>query len=160
MSKPIYRKNVRLKNYDYSQAGYYFITICVKDKRCMLWEDNVEAPSGRPNLSNIGTIVAAGIENITRIYENVMIDKYAIMPNHIHMIIVLRGKEDRRAMHAPTISRIINQFKGFVTKQIGYSIWQKLFYDHVIRNEQEYQNICPYIETNPLKWMEDCYYSK
>lgn len=74
------------------------------------------------------------------------------------MIIILRDSGDGRAMHAPTISRVINQFKGFVTKQVGHSIWQKLFYDHVIRNYTEYKKIYEYIQTNPLKWQEDRYF--
>ena len=61
---------------------------------------------------------------------------------------------------APTISRIIQQFKGAVSKQIGFSMWQKLFYDHIIRNEQEYQKTWEYIDTNPLKWELDCYHIK
>lgn len=75
------------------------------------------------------------------------------------MIIFLQGDEEGRPMGAPTISQIINQFKGYVTKQTGHSIWQKLFYDHVIKNEPEYQKIYEYIETNPLKWELDKYYT-
>jgi REP element-mobilizing transposase RayT len=119
----------------------------------------VGAPTGRLGLSNIGVKVERAIENIPNIYENVYIDNYIIMPNHIHMIIVLQNNSEGRPMGAPTISQIVNQFKGFVTKQIGYSIWQKLFYDHVIRNEQEYQEIYKYIKTNPLKWELDKYFT-
>ena len=79
------------------------------------------------------------------------------MPNHIHMILILQG-DSGRAMRAPTVSTIINQMKGFVTKQIGFSIWQKLFHDHIIRNEPEYQKIQYYIDSNPLKWQEDKYF--
>lgn len=60
----------------------------------------------------------------------------------------------------PTISRIIQQFKGAVTKQIGFALWQKSFHDHIIRDEREYEKIYAYIETNPLKWREDCFYGK
>lgn len=158
MSELPQRKNTRLKNYDYSQNGYYFVTICIKDMQCLLWDNHVGAPIGRPELSNIGITVNTAIENIPNIYNNVYIDNYIIMPNHIHMIIVLQDNGEGRPVGAPTISQIINQFKGFVTKQAGYSIWQKLFYDHVIRNEQEYQKIYEYIETNPLKWELDKYY--
>ena len=93
-------------------------------------------------------------------YETVMLDKYVIMPNHIHMILILKSMESNgRAMRAPTISAIINQFKGYVTKQIGFSIWQKLFYDHIIRDEAEYKRIWQYIDENPAKWADDCYYN-
>jgi len=84
-------------------------------------------------------------------------DKYVIMPNHMHMIIVLHPGNGPAKL-APTISRIIQQFKGSISKQVGFSIWQKSFYDHIIRNDQEYEKIYDYIETNPLKWEEDKYY--
>lgn len=158
MDKLPRRKNIRLKNYDYSQNGYYFVTICTKDKQCILWDNHVGAPTGRPELSDIGVIVETAIENIPNIYINVHIDNYIIMPNHIHMIIVLQDSGEGRPMGAPTISQIINQFKGFITKQAGYSIWQKLFYDRVIRNDHEYQEISEYIVTNPIKWELDKYY--
>lgn len=153
------RKNIRLKDYDYSQNGYYFVTICTHEKKCVLWGPNVGAPIGRPELSEIGNIIENAIKNIPAIYKNVLIDNYVIMPNHIHMIIVLQDSEGGRAMHAPTISTIINQFKGYVTKQIGQSIWQKSFHDHIIRNDKEYHEIYEYIENNPLKWELDKYYA-
>ena len=77
------------------------------------------------------------------------------MPNHIHLVISLQGNEDGRPEVAPTISRIVKYFKGSISKQIGFSIWQKLFHDHIIRNEAEYQKICEYIDTNPQKWHDD-----
>ncbi|GMG97603.1 transposase [Tepidimicrobium xylanilyticum] len=111
------RKNIRLKNYDYSQAGYYFITICSKDKKSLFWE--VGATCGRqferPPLSNIGEIIDLEINKINSIYENVEINKYVIMPNHIHMIIILYNGNGR-SKTVPTISRIIQQFKGSISK--------------------------------------------
>ena len=158
------RKDARLKNYNYSSNGAYFLTLCVKDRHEILWDDaSVGAACGRPSsgliLSEIGKTIVAEINKIEEIYGTVKIDKYVIMPNHVHMIISLCGTmdEDGRPQAAPTISRIINKFKGSITKQIGYSIWQKLFYDHVIRNETEYQKICQYTEENPMKWAEDKY---
>ena len=155
------RKSIRLKGYDYSKAGYYYITICVKNGHEMLWEEerNVGARIARP-LSQIGRIVKTAIENIPKYYETVKIDKYVIMPNHIHMILILHKDNSGRAMRAPTISTIINQMKGYVTKQIGFSIWQKLFYEEIIRNEEAYRNIWQYIENNPAKWAEDDYFAK
>ena len=78
------------------------------------------------------------------------------MPNHIHMIITNTNNE--RTQFAPTISRIIKQMKGIITKEIGYSIWQKSFHDHIIRNEKEYNLIAEYIENNPIKWEDDCFH--
>jgi len=82
------------------------------------------------------------------------------MPNHMHFIIVIINTENGRTQVAPIISRIIQQFKGSISKQIGFSIWQKLFYDSIIRNENEYLRIWEYIDQNPLKWKEDSYRSK
>jgi len=156
------RKSIRLKTYDYSQNGAYFITICTKDKRNILWETNVGATCGRPNetqhLSDIGKIIDSEINKIKSYYDNVSVNKYVIMPNHVHMIIILESSESGRPQVAPTISRIIQQFKGSITKKVKQTVWQKSFYDRIIRNEKEYLQIYNYIETNPLKWEEDCYY--
>ena len=151
------RKKIRLRDYDYSSNGMYFITIGIKDKHGILWETPVGARIARPQLSDIGNIVASTIENIPRIYEHMQIEKYVIMPNHVHMILAIDWC-DGRAMRAPTISRVICQMKGYVTKQIGYSIWQKLFYDRIIRDATEYQRIWQYIDDNPARWAEDEYY--
>lgn len=152
------RKNIRLKEYDYGRNGAYFITICTKDKK-KIFGEIVGATSGRPVkmvLSKYGQIVDNVILDIPNYYENIFVDKYVIMPNHIHLIIFI--KNQGRAMHAPTISKVIQQMKGIVTKQVGYLIWQKLYYDHVIRNEHDYQQIWQYIDNNPLKWELDKYY--
>ena len=156
MQKLPARKNIRLNNYDYSNNGYYFITICTKDNQKLFWDVPVESPIAQPPLSAIGKIVEKAIENIPNIYEPITIDKYVIMPNHIHLILVITN-DDGRTMRVPTISTVINQMKGYVSKQIGYSIWQKLFYDHIISNKTEYLNNWQYIDDNPVKWAEDCY---
>ncbi|WP_317855346.1 transposase [Chakrabartyella piscis] len=156
------RKQNRLANYDYSQNGAYFITICTKDKQNILWNEThvVGASSARQKytLSDCGRIVDTAIMGIDKIYTTITIDKYVIMPNHIHMILVIEN--DGRALHAPTISHAVQQMKGIVTKQIGHTIWQKSFHDHIIRGEKEYLKILEYMETNPLKWELDCYYIK
>ena len=79
------RKNIRFKNYDYSRTGYYFITICVKDKHELLWNEPVGTRIARPSLSGIGEVVEKAIENIPNIHKSISIDKYVIMPNHIHL---------------------------------------------------------------------------
>lgn len=154
------RKNMRLKDYDYSQNGAYFVTTCVKAKHEILWAPvgaRIARPHSTSNLSNIGRIIETAILSIPEIYPNIILDKYVIMPNHIHMILLI---DNGRAMRAPTpISTVINQFKGYATKQIGYSIWQKLYHDHIIRSEDDYQKIWQYIDENPVKWTEDCYFS-
>ncbi|MBE7055610.1 MAG: transposase [Ruminococcaceae bacterium] len=154
------RKPHRLKNYDYSQSGVYFITICTKDKENVFWD--VGATIGRPynnfTLSKAGKIVECAILNIPKTYSSVTLEKYVIMPNHTHLLLHLHS-ESGRAMHAPTVSTVIQQMKGYTTKQIGFNIWQKLFHDHVVRNAKSYKKIWQYIEDNPAKWEEDCFYN-
>lgn len=166
MNKLLKRKNIRLKEYDYSKPGYYFITICTKDKKNFFW-NCAGATCGRqwekPPLSKLGKIVDKEINRIASIYDNVEINKYVIMPNHIHLIIVLHNESGQtgisgRPQVAPTIARIVQQFKGSISKQVGFSIWQKSYYDHVIRNQIDYLKIREYIDTNPMKWAHDKYY--
>ena len=157
MDKQPTRKNNRLKDYDYSQSGYYFITICTKDKKDLFWSVGASF-AGQNKLSDIGNVIDSEIIKIDNIYEtNIEINNYVIMPNHIHMIIVIHN-EKSQTEKIPSIQRIIQQFKGSITKQVGFPLWQKSFHDHIIRNQSEYEKIYEYIETNPLKWEDDKYY--
>lgn len=156
------RKPNRLNGYDYSSCGAYFITICTQEKKKLFW-NNVGAPIGRPDgerfvLSDYGVIAEEAINNINRIYPMISVDKYVVMPNHIHMIVSINADAGGRPMGAPTISTVINQMKGYVTKKIGFPVWQKLYHDHVIRGQQDYDEIWQYIDENPAKWDSDCYY--
>ena len=144
------RKQIRIKNYDYSAPGAYFITVCVANRKPILW--NVGAAISRPNLSKIGAVVEMAILQISERYPMISVDKYCIMPDHIHMILSIHTDVDGRPQVAPTISRVMKQFKGSITKQIGRLIWQKSFYDHGIRNRRDYDEIWEYIENNPLKY--------
>ena len=159
------RKANRLKGFDYSSNGKYFVTICIKDKQKILWNDNcsnyVGANCVRPYenipLSPYGVVVKNEIEKINDIYNNLIkIEKYVIMPNHIHIIIFIDTYG--RTQFAPTLSRVIKQFKGAVTKQLGKPVFQRSFHDHIIRDDADYLKIYNYIETNPAKWQEDCFY--
>ena len=141
------RKNIRLRYYDYSEEGLYFITICTKNREQLLGKITEE---NQIKLTKVGTIVEKSIRNLERIYSNITIDEYVVMPNHIHIIIIINEKNDL------TISRIINQYKGGITKKIGYPIWQKLFYEHIIRNANEYYKIKQDIQSNIANWKEDC----
>ena len=109
------------------------------------------SPANVP-LSNIGIIVDNEIKKLNSVYDAVWVDKYCIMPDHIHLILTIDTDKDGRTQFAPTISRVIKQFKGSITKQVGRPIWQKSFYDHGIRNQQDYDEIWQYIENNPLKY--------
>lgn len=153
------RKPNRLKKYDYGKTGAYFITVCAKDRKNLFW-NNVGAGIARPfKLSEYGKIVDTAIKNIPIKYNAVSVDKYVIMPNHIHLLLQIHGGENGRAMPAPTVSTVIQQMKGYVTKCVGFPVWQKLFYDHIIRGEEDYREIWEYIENNPLKWREDRFYN-
>ena len=157
------RKPTRLKNYDYSQPGIYFVTMCVKNRKPILSTITVGATNGRPqeiHLSKYGEIVEGTIKNIPEYYPFIKIDNYVIMPDHIHLLLQINSDKNGRPLVAPTIDRVINQTKGYITKQIGFSIWQKSFYDHIIRNEKDYKEVWDYIENNPAKWLEDKFYRK
>ena len=148
------RKPIRIENYDYSTPGAYFITVCTANREKIFWSDRrgeLCSPANVP-LSDIGMIVNNEIQKLNTVYDSVRVDKYCIMPDHIHMILIIDSDENGRTQFAPTISRVIKQFKGSITKQVGRSIWQKSFYDHGIRNQQDYNEICQYIENNPLKY--------
>lgn len=168
------RKYIRLKDYDYSQAGCYFVTICVKGRRKVLGRIVVvgDAALGVPGgagvpfveLSDIGEMVKQHIRNINQ-QGGITLDNFVIMPNHIHLLIHLDSgtpinNETPRAA-SPTkaiIPQIINALKGLTSKKFGETLWQRAYYDHIIRNEDEYQKIWRYIDTNPAKWEEDSYF--
>ena len=95
------RKPIRIKNYDYSSPGAYFITICTADKTPILW--NVGAATCRPNLSNTGQVVENAILQIAKKYPMLSVDKYCVMPDHIHMILSVNTDEDGRQIAAPTL---------------------------------------------------------
>ncbi len=153
------RKATRLTGYDYSTPGAYFITICVKDKKHLLSEivgdDAHIVPQN--HLSKYGFICDKHINRINIKYENVTLNKYVIMPNHIHLIVFLHGTM-RASSPTKNIETIIRSFKTMVTKEIGNSIWQRSFHDHIIRGEKDYQKIWEYIDTNVLRWKKDCFY--
>ena len=150
------RKEIRLGNYDYSTCGVYFITICTKQKKPLFW-NNVGATCGRPEneyqLSDCGIIVKNEIALLSSVYESVRVDKYIVMPDHIHMLVSIVPDEFGRPQVAPTISRVVQQFKGAITKKVGFSLWQKGYYDHIIREQRDYDEIWQYIDENPLRWV-------
>jgi len=161
MSQLPKRKPLRLENHNYSSAGYYFITICAKDKQNLLGKIVGDAHLGVPymELSDIGEIVHHHIESISLAYDNVKVDKYVVMPNHIHLILVVDGGTPECA--SPTksvVAKALNAFKSLTSRKVGRTIWQRSYHDHIIRNEKEYGKIWDYIDVNPAKWAEDCYY--
>ncbi len=136
------RKRLRLADYDYSNTGYYFITVCTKGRKQVL-SDIVADGSAKVRLKPWGKIAETYLDTICGI------DKYVIMPNHIHMIVHKTNGKD--------LSSDIRSFKILATKKIGCSIWQTSFYEHIIRNREDYLEKWRYIEENPLKWACDEY---
>lgn len=92
-------------------------------------------------------------------YPAVEIDEFVIMPNHIHLILKICGDEEGRPMGAPTVGTLMNQWKGAASKQAGRPLWQRGFYDHILRDEAEYLLVKDYIQTNPLRWQLDRFYT-
>ena len=165
-NKNFKRKKIRLENYDYSRNGLYFVTICTKDRisyLCTIKEtlDCVGADIIRPitELTDIGKIIDYSLHQIEKTYDDVYVMKYCIMPDHIHLIISINRDyeiiSDGRIISAPTIPTIIGSFKRFVSRKSGFSIWQKSYYDRIIRNKDELAEIWDYIENNPLNWVNN-----
>jgi REP element-mobilizing transposase RayT len=190
-----HRHSVRLKGYDYSQQGAYFVTVCTQHKECIFGaiKDNVI------HLNECGKIVEKELLITEQVRNYAEIDEYVIMPNHVHIILILNGNVGARRCLAPerlehteknvnrnrkiitnyanpgathrvaptklkphTVSAIIGQFKSIVTKQTnnfretsGIPVWQRNYYDHIIRNEDELNQIREYIVNNPLRWDDD-----
>lgn len=155
---PIKHKNLRLKNYNYSQAGYYFVTLCTGNRKNLLCSYQSTPKSENLtyglSLTNLGIIADTHINNINSVYNNVKVDCYVIMPNHIHMLITLNPGSSIK------LPNIINSYKTITSKKVGCPIWQKNYYEHIIRTEQELYDTRTYIKNNPLKWLEDEYYLK
>lgn len=161
------RKPNRLSNYDYSQNGAYFVTVCTKNRVNIFWNsaadtivgEAISFPQDTAQLSDCGKILHNAINSISDHYPGVVVDKMVVMPNHFHLILIIEGN-DGRIISAPTVSTIIGQTKRYVSKQIGHPIWQKSFHDHIIRSEQDYLRIWQYIDQNPLTWESDCFYTE
>jgi len=153
------RKNIRLKGHDYAGVGYYFVTICIKDMPELLGRIVGATVPGRPRteLSELGNLVDSAISYYSANHLAVF-DKYVIMPNHIHMIIVIPREAGDRG-RSP-LQQIVRNLKSYVTRMAGFSPWQRSFHDHIIRDEAEYQRIWKYIDDNPALWTEDMYYTK
>ena len=165
------RKNVRLKDYDYSQDGAYFITVCMENHNKLLSELRRGDHCGCPNvvLTQIGEIAEKTFDIIENSYS-IVIDKYVIMPNHIHFILIKDSVCEGRATArvAPTVGGIVGAYKSIVANEwlkickqnnekMG-RLWQRNYHEHVIRNEEDYRIKWQYIDGNPLNWVEDEYY--
>ncbi len=170
------RKTTRLPNYDYSKNGFYFVTICAWERKKYFGE----IINGKIELNEIGKMVKQYWEKIPQHFENIFLDKFVIMPNHVHGIVVIeRDSPSVGTRHVASLrniasiqinkfgplyqgslSTIIHAFKASVTresrrKKILYKIWQRSFHDHIIRNDLDLMRIREYIQNNPRNWEMD-----
>lgn len=163
------RKPLRIPHYDYNTPGAYFLTFCTHNRTPFL--SHVvgaihESPESQ--LTDLGKIVDATIQNIPT-HLNVTIDRYVIMPNHVHMIAIITEENALREIHKSPL-----QGRSIMSKLIGYiqmnsskkirqrcgeiAVWQRGYHDHVIRNQEDYVALADYIQTNPLRWELDRLY--
>jgi len=165
-----HRKSIRLKNYDYSQSGLYFVTICTQNRECIfgnIINNNVGVGRDRPIsmiLNQYGKIIENVWESLPD-HHSIELDVFQIMPNHVHFILHIVLGASRRA--PTTLGFIVGMFKTECTKQInklrntpGQKIFQRNYYEHIIQNENELIKIRQYIKTNPLFWNQDINYRK
>lgn len=155
-----HRRSIRLKEYDYSLEGAYFVTICTHQKEC-LFGDITDA---KMHLNQYGSIVQACWGDLPSHYPHVYLDESIIMPNHMHVIILI-GPSDGGvgARHAlPLLGTIVGSFKSAVARKVnllrhtpGYPVWQRNYYEHIIRNDKSLEAIQVYIQANPLYWAKD-----
>ena len=148
------RKINRLADYDYNQNGAYFITICTQDRKPILSQI---VGDGSPVPKTAGLIAEKTIMQITEKYPSVSVEKHVIMPDHIHILLRI---DDGTGNPSPTLGNIIGWYKYQVTKEVnrqnytaGEKLFQRSYYDHVIRNQQDYNAVWEYIEQNPRKRM-------
>ena len=178
-----HRRSIRLKGYDYSQAGAYFVTICAKDREC-LFGDVVD---GEMRVNDGGRMIKKWWRESSRKFQNIELDEFVIMPNHLHGIIVIVGvalcgrpgidaqspktgntpQTGQPHRVAPTLGDIIDWFKTMTTNEyirnvrqdnwppFNGRLWQRNYYEHVIRNGEGLTSIRQYIVDNPAKWAED-----
>lgn len=159
-----WRRNLRLRNFDYSRRGGYFITICSHQKRCIF--GNIQ--NSFVQLSAIGEIVNNNWLQIPKHTPRVEIGTFVVMPNHIHGILYIIDEEfgieptsiPRTKQKSPNIGAILGWFKMSVTRDVritmpGVEVWQRNYYDHILRNEVDEQRIMEYIQMNPLRWAND-----
>ena len=173
------RKKGRLTGYDYSANGSYYITVCTKDKQHILGHSVgggvLDAPYVR--LSKYGAMVRDALLEMDTFYDDITINHYVIMPNHIHFILSICGEGGPSRTPAPTneslpghgssraptptnarLPAFLSAWKRLTNKKAGFSLWQRGYYDHIIRCEADYLRIWQYMDENPVRWTEDEYY--
>ena len=164
-----HRRSIRLKGYDYTQAGAYFVTICTQGRECLFGQ----VVEGKMRVNPFGEIVVWAWNDLPNHNPHVELDAFVVMPNHVHGIVLIvddlvgAGSEPAPTMAMVTTRRhglpeIVRQFKTFSARRInalrgtpGATVWQRNYYEHIIRNDHSLQRIREYITTNPLRWHLD-----
>ncbi|MCJ7668444.1 MAG: transposase [Anaerolineae bacterium] len=166
-----HRRSIRLKEYDYSQAGAYFVTVCTHNRECILGE----VANGEVLLNEFGKIVESVWFDLPKHYPNVELDAFVIMPNHVHGIIIVgadpvgagfKPAPTTAKKPAPTggyaLSEVVRGFKTFSARRIneiratsGTPVWQRNYYEHIVRDEDRLNRIREYIINNPMRWQFD-----
>ena len=161
------RKHPRLDNYDYSSAGAYFVTICTHNRRCVLshivGRGLAPAEENTIRYTRFGRAAAEQLLLLENRYPYLTVDKYVIMPNHIHVIFVL-GRNTAGASPRPTLMDIVCTYKSLTTrecKKLGFDgrLFQASFYEHIIRGNKDYDAVMKYVYENPVRWYYDELYS-
>lgn len=160
------RRSIRLKGYDYSCDGAYFITLCTQNRECLFGQIN----HGKMILNHSGRIVADEWNRSAMIRNEIKLDEFIVMPNHFHGIVFIHDNRRGNRLVAPTVSgprsksigSFVAGFKSSTTKKInvfrgmpGMKVWQRNYYDHIIRNDNELNRIREYIIFNPSRWTKD-----
>jgi REP element-mobilizing transposase RayT len=162
------RRSVRLRGYDYTQASGYFVTICTYQRECLFGE----IVDREMRVNDLGRIAERVWLHTADVRPNIMLDAFVVMPNHIHGIIALTARVTATESHTDCVRRsgplrgslgaIMGQFKSIVTKTINrlrggpeMLVWQRSYFEHIIRNENDLRRIRDYIENNPARWAED-----
>ena len=163
-AKP-FRKNIRLKGYNYALIGAYFITICCHEKQHLFGSVH----DGEMHLNSYGMIVREEWLRTQSLRKNIVLDAFVVMPNHFHAIIIIQddkidsgieSSKEGAPQYAPTVGDIMKGFKQAVTMCIrakGFDgmVWQRGYYDHIIRNVHDYNATVDYIQNNPQNWHRD-----
>ena len=161
------RKTTRLKGADYNRNQVVFLTICTKDRKCILSRIVGTGVLDGPQieLTRYGKIAEKYIHQLNNFYDDLSVESYVIMPNHIHIMLWVKGTENGPSRTpVPTVqnsvpSRFVSTFKRFCNKEYGMNIWQYRSNDHIIRNRQDYEEHLRYIHENPTRWLYDELYT-
>lgn len=159
------RKRNRLADYDYSENGAYFVTVCTQNRICCRSEISADGVETKLTLTKAGQIVDHFIREIPNKYPTVSVEHAVVMPNHVHLLIAIH-QNNGTGTPFPTLGTVIGWFKYRTTKAINECFrrqtghfWQRSYYDHVIRDENDFSIRWHYIDGNPPRWAEDEYYS-